>query len=63
MIVSIKGHWVIVGIIETSSFLTALIILTISRVIFHPISKLILTQLCGDDNEFVLSIFYKQLFT
>ena len=63
MIASKKSNSVVVGIIEPSSMLPALIALTRSRAVVHPISKLILTQLCGDDNEFVLSMFYKQLFT
>jgi hypothetical protein len=58
-----KGYSVVVGVIEVSAILPALIVLTRSRAVVHPISKLILTQLCGDDNEFVLSMFYKQLFT
>ena len=63
MIASRIGNSVVVGIIESSSILPALIILIRSRAVVHPISKLILTQLFGDDNEFVLSMFSKQLFT
>ena len=63
MIASNKGYSVVVGIIKSSSILPVLIVLIRSRAFVHPICKLILTQLCGDNNEFVLSMFYKQLFT
>ncbi len=63
MMATHKAYSAVVGIIETSSMLATLIVLTRSRAVVHPISKLILTQLYGDKNEFVLSMFYKQLFT
>ena len=39
-----------------------MIVLTRSRAVVHPISTLILNQLFGDENEWILSMFYKKLY-
>ncbi len=63
MIASNNGHPAVVNLMKASITIPAIAFLTRSCAVVHPISKLILTQLYGDDNEFVLSLFYKQLYT
>ncbi len=61
MCASARGRSAVVGIIKASKIMPAIVALARSSTVLHPVTKLILIQLYGE-NEFMLSLFYKYLY-